>query len=275
MNRTDTDPREYVLGTHDAELERLGVQHRLWGAQAYALWERAGFALGNTLLDVGCGPGYATLDLAQLVGSAGRVFAVDESGRFIATLREKIAALQMTNIDARVADVQKLDLAPASIDGAYARWVLCFVPDPEAAIAGVARALRPGACFAIQDYFNYEGLSLAPRSAIMQRVVQAVAASWRARGGDPDFVGRVPALFEKHGLAVREIRPHLRVARPGDPLWQWPTTFFRNFVPTLVQGGWLTPADQAEFEREWSARSRDPHTFFQTPLVFDVLGEKR
>ena len=57
---------EYVLGTNDEELMRLGFQHRVWGEQAFALWERAGFAPGQTIVDVGCGPGFATLDLARL-----------------------------------------------------------------------------------------------------------------------------------------------------------------------------------------------------------------
>jgi SAM-dependent methyltransferase len=63
---TTHDEREYVLGTNDEELARLGFQHRVWGEQAFALWERAGFAPGQTILDAGCGPGFATLDLARL-----------------------------------------------------------------------------------------------------------------------------------------------------------------------------------------------------------------
>lgn len=266
---------EYVLGTNDAELERLGLQHRIWGAQAYALWERANFKPGQTIIDVGCGPGFATFDLAAIVGQAGRVLAVDASQRFLDHLRAQCSVRGASNIEVRRSDVAALDFEANSVDGAYARWVLCFVPDPAAVVRGVAQALRPGGVFAVQDYFDYESITLAPRSAAFDRVIRAVGESWRAHGGDPDVVSRLPKFFAEAGLELREIRAHLRTARPHEQLWQWPTTFFRNFVPALVREGFLTPADQAAFEQEWQARSRDPQTFFATPPVYDVLGFKR
>src|SRR5436190_7700744 len=157
---------EYVLGTHDDELARRGFQHQVWRAQAYRIWERAGFLPGQRLLDIGCGPGYTTFDLAQLVGPSGSVSAFDMSERFVSHLNAQQLSRGMPNIDARVCDVQKLALPRAAFDGAYTRWVLCFVPDPEAVIAGVAAGLRPGATFAIQDYSFYRAVMLAPGSAI-------------------------------------------------------------------------------------------------------------
>ncbi|MBI5865536.1 MAG: methyltransferase domain-containing protein [Planctomycetes bacterium] len=274
------DEKDYILGTHDAELERLGLQHSIWREQAHALWRRAGFRPGQTILDAGCGPGFASLDLARLLGPESRIIAVDESQRFISHLRAQQKAQAVENVDAFVADVRQLrempgGVSPESVDGAYVRWVLCWVDDPEAVVAGIARLLRPGGVIAVQDYFNYLSITLAPRGPALERVVQAVGASQRASGGDPDLCGRVPGWLIKHGLEVREIRPILRVARPGDPLWQWPDTFFRNYVPRLVQRGFLKPAEQAAFEVEWEQRSRDPASFFVTPPVFDIVGVKR
>src|SRR5689334_11559168 len=99
--------QDYVLGTHDEELRRLGLQHQMWRAQAYAIWERARFGPGSTLLDVGCGPGFATSDLSQLVGSRGQITAVDVSQKFV----DRVKSLRLTNVETRVADVQELDQA--------------------------------------------------------------------------------------------------------------------------------------------------------------------
>ena len=71
--------REYVLGTYDEEIERLGLQHRVWRAHMTDCWKRAGLSVGQKVLDVGAGPGYATLDLAQIVGPLGRVAALELS----------------------------------------------------------------------------------------------------------------------------------------------------------------------------------------------------
>ena len=65
---SETRDRDYVLGTHDEEIARLGLQHRVWRPRALDAWTRAGFTQGQTLLDVGCGPGHASVDLAELVG---------------------------------------------------------------------------------------------------------------------------------------------------------------------------------------------------------------
>lgn len=266
------DEREYLLGTNEAELIRLGLQHRLWSAQAFACWDAAGFQPGHAILDVGCGPGYATFDLAQLVGPGGRVVGFDVSARFIAYLDGEVQRRGVTNVESRLGDVATVGLPAGAFDGAYARWVLCFVPDPAAIIAAVARALRPGGVFAVQDYYNYEAVRLSPRSAAFERAIAATGQSWRDGGGDPEFGCRLPALLAAHGLRPRLIRPLLRVARPGEPLWQWPTTFFRNFVPSLVAKGYLTPADRAAFDADWQARTADRDAFLMTPPMLEVVA---
>ena len=268
--------REYVLGTSDDEVWRLGFQHRVWAVEAFQIWRRAGFAPGQTLLDVGCGPGWGTVDLAHIAGpQGGRVIAVDESQKFLDLMRERLSPFEASVIDARHGDIQRLDLPAESVHGAYIRWVLCFVADPEAVIAAVARALAPGAAVAIQDYFNYTSLTLAPKGPALARVVAAVEKSWRARGGDCDIMGRVPAMCRRHGLEVDEIRPHVRVARPGTLLWKWPEVFFGPHARILAQNGFLEAADVAAYEAEWSARSADPASYFMTPPVIDVIARKR
>ena len=57
--------RDYVLGTHDEELERLGVQHRAWRPVVLDCWQKAGITVGKRVLDIGAGPGYAAIDLAE------------------------------------------------------------------------------------------------------------------------------------------------------------------------------------------------------------------
>jgi len=163
-SRTAARRDEYVLGVNDAELRRLGFQHQLWLKEASRLWERAGVGPGKIVLDLGAGPGFASLDLAQLTSPTGRVIAVEQSEPFLASMQRRLEAEGIDNVERRLGDVQTLDLEDESIDVAYARWVLCFVADPEAVVARVAAALRPGGVFAIQDYYNYEAIFLAPPS---------------------------------------------------------------------------------------------------------------
>ena len=272
MNSTEAD--DYVLGTHDAELLRLGLQHRLWSAQTFAFWERAAIGPSKTVLDLGCGPGYTSLDLAGLVAPGGHVVAVDAAERFIAHLKQRQAALSVTNIEAHVMDAQKLEVASDSVDVVYSRWVLCFVPSPERVIEGVTKVLRPGGVLAVQEYANYATQTLTPESEAFEKVVAAIIKSWRQRGGDPDIGLRLPAMMEKHGLRVESIQPLHRIARSGSPLWLWPTAFMRSFVPTLVSSGFLSEEDRQAFEQDWLAHSNDATAFYWAPPVIEIIARK-
>src|SRR3954467_438634 len=95
-----SDETDYVLGTHDEEVARLGLQHRVWRPVATDCWRRAGttpgsrlrgfgggrragITVGSRVVDVGAGPGYATVDFAEIVGPRGAVLAVERSARFL------------------------------------------------------------------------------------------------------------------------------------------------------------------------------------------------
>ena len=84
------------------------------------MWDAAAFCYGHTVLDIGCGPGYGSIDLAYRLGPNGRVIARDSSARFIEFLATQCAHLGLGNVDAKVGDVHSLDLPAESIDGAYA-----------------------------------------------------------------------------------------------------------------------------------------------------------
>lgn len=77
----------YILGTDKEELHRLGLQHQVWASEAHKGWELAGFTAGQTLLDLGCGPGFCTKELAFIVGATGKVIGIDRSEHFIKFLK--------------------------------------------------------------------------------------------------------------------------------------------------------------------------------------------
>jgi len=275
--RRDAD--EYVLGTGVDEAFRLGLQHRLWSGSAHALWEMARVQPGSVVLDLGCGPGHATVDLAQIVGATGHVTGIDESPAFLKQLNEEAHARRLTNVERVLGDVQDLDAAMPGHDGAvdvaYARWVFCFLEKPEAVVKGVHRLLKPGGRVVVQDYFNYElGMTLAPRREMFSRVVRAIAHSWRSRGGDPDIMGTLPRLMQRHGFEIQHMDVHQRIARPGSTLWHWPDTFYRNFVPKLVEDGLVSHAEAAAFFEEWRHAAKDPASFVLLPPVFDLVAVK-
>src|SRR5207253_8850366 len=111
--------RDYVLGTHDEELARLGVQHRAWRPVVLDCWKQAGITNGSRVLDVGAGPGYATVDLAEIVGPGGRVVAVERSSNFVNAIKSAIQTQSLSKVDVIELDLMNVGLLVGSFD---LRW---------------------------------------------------------------------------------------------------------------------------------------------------------
>lgn len=279
-----TGDRDYVLGTHDAEVERLGFQHAMWRGEVHRAWEMAGIGEGSRVADIGAGPGFATLDLAEVVGPRGRVLAIERSARFTRLLSEEAARRGHDHIDAVEADLMEADLmeadlmlesVPASgLDAAWCRWVACFVPDPALLVRRIAACLRSGGAAVFHEYVEYGSYRLLPPRPAIDSFVEAVFESWRTQGGEPDIARTLPRLLVDAGLTIRSVRPIARAARPGEPLWDWPAGFARTNSWRLVELGlrderWARAVVEAVDEAE-----RDPASIFITPTVLEIIAVK-
>lgn len=270
----------YLLGTDTTELQRLGIQHRLWAAQAAAAWEHANIGPGTHVLDVGTGPGYAAADLAELVGPTGRVLGIEGSPAYIDAFVERMHALQLTCAEARRADIHKLASVlsndeHASFDAAYCRWVLSFSNDVGTALAQIHTALKPGGRIIIQDYFNWRSMSIAPRDEHFSRVINALLEYWEGNDGSNDVIGVVPRHLREQGFTLVHLEANQRIATPGSPIWNWPDSFWPSIIPRVVEAGCLSCDDAAAFFDLWRTASQDPDRFVALPPVYDAIAIKR
>ena len=69
------DSNAYILGTDQEELKRLELQHSIWSSESHVGWRAAGFKRGDSILDLGCGPGSCSFELAKIVGPDGRIIS--------------------------------------------------------------------------------------------------------------------------------------------------------------------------------------------------------
>ncbi len=270
-----THEKDYVLGTHDEEISRLALQHRAWRSRALDAWRRAGFAAGRTILDVGCGPGYASLDLAEVVGPSGAVIALDRSRHFLDALEAASRRRGLENVRTVELDLEEGNFPPLQADGAWARWVLAFMRRPRDLLARVAGALKPGGAIVLHEYFHYATWQLAPSSPEHQEFVRIVMETWRASGGEPDVGLDLPRWLGELGFATKEVRPILEVVTPRDPLWQWPRSFVGSGLRRLVELGRLTPARSEAIARAFAAAEAAPDCLMVTPGVLEVIAVSR
>ncbi|GIJ63725.1 class I SAM-dependent methyltransferase [Virgisporangium aurantiacum] len=97
------------------------------------------------VLDVGCGCGGTTADIAAAVGADGAVVGIDLADGMVVTARERFPADRYPGIRFQAADIETLDVVPgAPFDAAFSRMTLMLLADPVAGCATIRRALRPG-----------------------------------------------------------------------------------------------------------------------------------
>ena len=100
-------------------------------------------AVGDRVVDLGCGFGDTTRELAEIVGPEGSAVGVDAASRFIDVSRDEAAAQGVANVEYLVADVQT-ELPGGPYDYAFGRMGTMFFANPVAAMRNVCSALRPG-----------------------------------------------------------------------------------------------------------------------------------
>jgi ubiquinone/menaquinone biosynthesis C-methylase UbiE len=148
---------------------------------------------GLSLLDVGCGPGTITVDLARIV-APGPVTGLDASEEVVTQARALGAASDVTNLRFEVGDLFALKYDDATFDVVHAHQVLQHLVDPVAALVELRRVLRPEGVLAARDS-DYGAFAWAPADPVLERWIEIYRAV-TARNGHDARIG--PALL---GLA--------------------------------------------------------------------------
>lgn len=263
--------RDYVLGTHDAEIARLQLQHRVWRARMLDAWRRAGITQGQTVVDVGSGPGYASLDLAEIVGPKGRVVAVERSARFLDVLRHA-GASNVTTIEG---DITETPIGERVADAAWCRWVFSWLTKPKRGIASIARAMKPGGIVVFHEYLNYATWTLAPHDPAFSAFVQAVIDSVAKTGANIDSAVALPNMLEEAGFEIVSLTPIIDIVVPNNYVWHWPVAFARGFREKLVADGLLTASQAADAIAAIDRAESKGGTRMVTPMVLEIIARRR
>jgi SAM-dependent methyltransferase len=266
--------KDYVLGTHDEELVRLGLQHRVWRPMVLDCWERAGITVGKRVLDLGAGPGYAALDLAEIVGPSGEVVALERSENFVNAMREFFRRRGLNNVKIHELDLMTGDLPKANYDFSWCRWVLSFVSDPSLLIRKLAATMPKGGVSIFHEYAHYETWRFLPPIPAQEKFREHVIATWRESGGEPDGGRNLPALLFENGFQIRSTRPLIFCVRPTNYMWQWPVTFIEVYLPRLIEMGRIDQTFAGKVRADLAAAEKHPNALMITPLVVEIVAEK-
>ncbi len=157
-------PRDtYTHGHHESVLR----SHSWRTAANSAAYLLPRLEAGQSLLDVGCGPGTITVDLARRV-APGEVIGIDAAEVIVETADALRAEEAAANVSFRRGDVYQLDFDDHRFDVVHAHQVLQHLVDPVAALVEMRRVLRPGGLLAARDS-DYAAFAWAPADDLLDR----------------------------------------------------------------------------------------------------------
>jgi SAM-dependent methyltransferase len=183
----------YTHGHHESVL-RSHSWRSVENSAAYLLPE---LRAGRSVLDVGCGPGTITLDLARRVAPA-TVVGIDTSADVLDGPR-RMAARAALDVRFEVADIYRLDIPDGSFDVVHAHQVLQHVPDPVEALRSMRRVCAPGGVVAARDA-DYAAMTWYPRVPELDRWLELYRRIARANGGEPDAGRRLLGWAQVAGV---------------------------------------------------------------------------
>jgi trans-aconitate methyltransferase len=227
----------------------------LYDAKHAFVWEKAKGVVdllaaksGERILDLGCGTGALT---AEIAACGAHVIGADRSAEMIEQARKKFPAIQFEVCDARVLPFSN------EFDAVFSNAALHWIPEAERVIQGVARALRPGGRFVAE--FGGEGNVQHVIAAIETALTECGISS---NGANPWYypsVAEYASLLEKHGLEVREAALFERPTKLEDGdrgLELWITMFGETFlqrVPPNASDNVLRAVERVARPTLWKA----------------------
>ena len=223
---------------------------------------------GMRVLDLGCGPGSITLDLAEIVGPAGEVVGVDFSEEAVAAARENARTRADTTATFLASDFFTVDVEPGSFDVVHAHQVLQHVPDPVATLAATAGYCAEDGIIACRDA-DYGVMVWYPENAGLDRWRETYCASSRALGGEPDAGRRLRAWANEAGLDVETAQSSTwTYATPETTRWWGGSQAERvrtsGFAVRAREQG-LSLAEVEQIAVAWQDWGRSPDAWFCMP----------
>lgn len=242
----------YTHGHHESVLR----SHRWRTATNSAQYLIEHLRPGFSLLDVGCGPGTITADLAALV-APGHVTAVDTAAEVVDEARRVVSERGLDNVDVAVANVYDLRAAEGTFDVVHAHQVLQHLADPVRALREMRRVCKPGGIVAVREG-DFTAMTWYPRVPALDEWRALYRRVMRTNGGEPDAGPRLLSWARRAGF--REITCTASTwcyATAEDRAW-WSGVWGERMVSSAlaeqaVSGGHATDEDLRQIADAWYA----------------------
>ncbi|QDT45129.1 Ubiquinone/menaquinone biosynthesis C-methyltransferase UbiE [Gimesia alba] len=261
--------KHYVIRGGIEGRERLRILARVMHESTGSLLDRLELTGGQTCLDVGCGGGDVTRELASRVAPAGKAVGTDIDATKIEIAREESQQAAIKNIEFRLSDLCEALRAP-EFDVVYSRFLLTHLSDPLGAVKSFLRQLRPGGILALED-IDFSGSFAYPESRAFQKFYDLYCTVVRNRGGDPNMGQRLPLIMKECGLEAIQVSVVQPTGLTGD-VKRLNGLTMENIADTVLADQLATTEEIAQIVRELNEYADDERTLTGVPRVVQAWG---
>ena len=197
---TATGPTShYVLGSTDAEHQRLIRQAKWLSGHTERLFREAGIGPGQRVLDLGSGVGDVALIAALLVGPSGEVVGIERDPRSIARARARVTEAGLGNVSFTQSDVSQIPI-DKPFDAAVGRYILMFLLDPVSVLRSLCRLVRPGGVLAFQEPSWGSFLSMCAHLPLWRAGAARMVETFQRSGTNTNMGPALSRVFQEAGL---------------------------------------------------------------------------
>jgi SAM-dependent methyltransferase len=259
-----TAREHYTHGHHDSVL-RTHSRRTVENSAAYLIPE---LRAGLTVLDVGCGPGTITVDLARRI-APGHVTGIDASAEVIDKANALATEQGVQNVTFQTGDAYALGFADASFDVVHVHQTLHHLADPIAALREFRRVCKPGGVVAAREV-DYAGTIWHPAHPGLDEWMTLYQRVHRSNGGEPNAGRRLRQWALDAGFASVESSASVWCfASDAERDWwggAWAERATESaFASDATGKGFATREDLERISAAWLAWSADPAGWLAMP----------
>jgi len=222
---------DYLLGSSDAEHERLIRQATLFEPFTERFFRKAGIGSGQRVLDLGSGVGDVAMLLGKLVGPSGGVVGIERDERSLAVAATRAKQAGHHNISFIQSDINGISLNK-SFDAVVGRFILQFVPDPVGVLRSAVRLLNPGGIVAFQEPSFAGFLYVCPQLPLWSAAVTLICESGRRAGVNVEMGFALNKVFQEAGLPAPKMYMDTPLGTDPD-FTDWVYDLIRTLLPRI------------------------------------------
>jgi ubiquinone/menaquinone biosynthesis C-methylase UbiE len=262
----------YVIRGGREGYERLKLLARARWPDTSDLFDRVGIRPGMRCLDVGCGGGEVTFEIARLVGPEGTVVGIDIDEVKLDLGRAAAAETWLTNVEFRVANVNEWS-APDTYDLVFCRFLLQHLSQPVDLLKRMWAAVRVGGALVVEDA-DFFGLFCEPANDGFEFYARIYPRVLALHGGDAATGRKLYRFFVE--AAIPE--PQLKLVQRADASGEAKSLSLSTLVATanaIIAAGLASDDEVRQAIASLTDFTNDPGTVVGDPRIFQVWAHRR